>query len=68
MKLHIVTVSETGVSELLPLHPETVRVFLILKEPRADGTFRPSFGSPSLPAPTAPAVRRSFAHVWNPSP
>lgn len=59
MKLQFVTVSETGASELLPLHPETVRVFLIVKELRADGKPGPSFVKPSpLPAPWD-AVRRS---------
>ena len=59
MKLQFVTVSESGASELLPLHPETVRVFLIVKEPRADGKPGPSTRKPSpLPAPWQ-AVRRS---------
>lgn len=59
MKLQFVAVSETGASELLPLHPETVRVFLILKEARADGKSRPSDPKPS-PLPTLwHAVRRS---------
>ena len=63
MKLQFVTVPETGASELLPLHPETVRVFLILKGPRPDGTSKPPAKNPSpLPAPWQP-VRRSHARV-----
>jgi len=63
VKLQFVTVSETGASELLPLHPETVRVYLILKEPRADRKPKPSDVDPSpLPTPRQ-AVRRSSARV-----
>ena len=63
MKLQFVTVKETGASELLPLHPETVRVFLILKEPRADGKPKPRLANPSpLPSPWF-AARRSRARV-----
>ncbi len=63
MKLQFVTVMETGASELLPLHPETVRVFLDLKGPRADGPSRPPAKKPSpLPAPWQ-AVRRSHVRV-----
>ena len=58
MKLQLVTVSETGASELLPLHPETLRVFLILKEARSDRKPKPSDANPSpLPTPRH-AVRR----------
>jgi hypothetical protein len=61
VKLQFVTVSETGGSELLPLHPETVRVFLIMKEARADRNPRPPTHVPfPLPAPWQ-AVRRSSA-------
>ncbi len=65
MNLQFVTVSETGASEHLPLHPETVRVFPIGKEARPDGKPRPSTPKPSpLPAPwqavrRSPALRRS---------
>jgi hypothetical protein len=59
VKLQFVTVSEMGASELLPLHPETVRVFLIVKEPRADGKPKAHVAQPSpLPTPW-PTVRRS---------
>lgn len=65
MKLQFVTVSETGASELLPLHPETVRVFLIVKEARPAGKPGPSTDKPSpLPAPWQ-AVRRSPALLRN---
>jgi len=60
VKLQFVTVMETGASELLPLHPETVRVFLILKGPRADGKTRPSTNPSPLPEPWQ-AVRHSRA-------
>ena len=66
MKLQFVTVTETGASELLPLHPETVRVFLILKGPRTVGTTRPSTTPSPLPEPWQ-AVRRSRAR-GHPSP
>ncbi len=66
MKLQFVTVTETGASELLPLHPETVRVFLILKEARADGKTGPRPNPSPLPPPWQ-AVRRSRARV-RPSP
>ncbi len=66
MKLQFVTVMETGASELLPLHPETVRVFLILKGPRTDPKSRPSKNPSSPPAPWA-AVRHSRAR-GQPSP
>ena len=62
MKLQFVTVTETGASELLPLNPETVRVFRILKEARADGTTRPRPNPSPLPAPWQ-AVRHSRARV-----
>ncbi len=63
MKLQFVTVSETGASELLPLHPETLRVFLILKEPRKDRKSKPSDTNPS-PRPTPrQAVRHSRARA-----
>ncbi len=62
MKLQFVTVREAGASVLLPLHPETVRVFMILKEARADGKPRPPPGSFPLPAPSA-AVRPSRARA-----
>ncbi len=58
MKLQFVTVSETGASELLPLHPETLRVFLILKETRGDRKSKPSDNNPSPPPTPRPAVRR----------
>ncbi len=61
MKLQFVTVMETGASELLPLHPETVRVFLILKAPRADGMKKPPNKNPSPLSPPWPAVRHSRA-------
>lgn len=66
MKLQFVTVMETGASELLPLHPETVRVFLILKGPRPDKKSGPQT-NPSPPATPWPAVRRSRAR-GQPSP
>lgn len=63
MKLQVVTVSETGASELLPLRPETLRVFLITKETRQAGKPKPSDSNPSpLPAPWQ-AVRRSPARA-----
>lgn len=63
VKLQFITVSETGASELLPLHPETLRVFLILKEARSDRKSKPSDSNPSpLPAPGL-AVRHSRARV-----
>ncbi|HYM39148.1 MAG TPA: hypothetical protein VEY12_03235 [Thermoplasmata archaeon] len=59
MELQFVTVSETGASELLPLHSETVRVFLIVRESRADGRPGSLHAKPS-PLPTlGPTVRRS---------
>lgn len=58
MKLQFVTVMETGASELLPLHPETVRVFLILKGPRPDRKSKAST-NPSPPPEPWPSVRRS---------
>ncbi len=67
MKLQFVTVMETGASELLPLHPETVRVFLILKGPRADGSSKPPAKNPSPIPPPWESVRRSHARV-RPSP
>ena len=62
MKLQFVAVRETGASELLPLHPETVRVFLILKGERADGTTRSHLNPSPLPAPQ-PTVRHSRARA-----
>ena len=60
MKLQFVAVSETGASELLPLHPETVRVFLIMKESRAEKKTEPSSPKPSpSPAPWLAARRSS---------
>lgn len=59
MKIQFVAVSEVGASELLPLHPETMRVFLIVKEPRTDGKPRAPASKPTpLPMPREP-VRRS---------
>ncbi len=60
MKLQFVTVSETGASELLPLHPETVRVFLIVKGPRAEKKTEPSAPKPSPPPMPGLAARRSL--------
>ena len=63
MKLQFVTVSETGASELLPLHPETLRVFLILKEPRPSGKPKPSDSNPSAFPTPRQAVRPSRARA-----
>lgn len=61
MKLQFVTVSETGASEFLPLHPETLRVFLILREARKDRKPEPSDKNHSPPPTPGQAVRRSRA-------
>jgi hypothetical protein len=63
VKLQFVAVSETGASEHLPLHPETLRVFLILKEARRDGKSKPSEATPSTPPTPGRSVRRSSARV-----
>lgn len=51
MNLPFVTVTDARASELLPLHPKTVRVFLVFEEARADGTTKPLPMPSPLPAP-----------------
>jgi hypothetical protein len=62
VELQFITVSETGASELLPLRPETIRVFLVIREPRVTWKPEPPVSKTStLPAPWL-AVRRFGAY------